>query len=281
MWILYLIITTILTMGILFFFILKGFINPVLKYEMPEKPAFEIKDVWFSAQNQKRLHAWHVTVNGKAPTIVLVHGWGKNAERMSSYMKALYCCGFNMLAFDTRNHGLSDPDSYSSMLKFAEDIISAIDFVCNLPETENKNIFLIGLSIGGAASIYVAAHDQRVKKVVTVGAFAHPADIIRREVQAHHIPYCPFIYLFFKFLKYCIGLDLDEIAPVNNIDKSKAKILLIHGKNDKTVPFKQAERLMAAVKNASVSLWAIPNKGHSNCHLESGFFDRVEMFLKE
>ncbi len=280
MWIWYLLLGFLIVMAILFVLIIRGFKNPVLKYQKPYESGFEVEDVWFPAKNGKRLHGWFVSSGSKNPTIILVHGWGKNAERMTPYIKGLCCRGYNIFAFDSRNHGLSDPDGYSSMLKFAEDIISSIDYLEKREDLENKTVFLIGLSIGGGASLYAASHDKRIKKVVTVGAFADPRDVMRKEIEARHIPYFPLIWLFFKFLEWHLGVKLQTIAPVNNISKSNAEILLIHGKKDKVVPFEQAEKLMTNKGNARVQLWAIENRGHSNCHLEPGFWGRLDVFFK-
>jgi len=92
-----------------------------------------------------------------------MHGWGRNAGRLIPYIKNLQDNGFNLLAFDTRHHGNSDHDKFSSMVKFAQDISASIDFIEADPITEKDNVFLIGLSIGGAASIYAAAADSRIK----------------------------------------------------------------------------------------------------------------------
>ncbi len=280
MWLVYVLSAFLLLLAVLFMFIIRGFRNPVLKYRQAEDAGLNAEDVWFSAKNGKRMHGWLVFSDSRHPTVILVHGWGKNAERMTPYLKGLCCRGYNLLAFDARNHGLSDPDGYSSMLKFAEDIGSAADFLQGLNRLQNKTLFLVGLSIGGGASLYAAAIDQRIKKVVTVGAFADPRDVMRKEIEARHVPYFPLVWLFFKFIEWKLGVRLADIAPVNNISKTKADVLLIHGKDDRVVPFAQAEKLLAAKGNANVRLWAMDNRGHSNCHLEPGFWEEIDNFFK-
>jgi pimeloyl-ACP methyl ester carboxylesterase len=281
MLIVYVLLVLFLLFLVLFVLIVVNFKNPVLKYTPPDDAGFDVKEVWFPASNGKKLHGLYVFQHQDAPTVIFVHGWGKNAGTMTVYLKNLCCRGYNMLAIDARSHGLSDADGYSSMLKFAEDIVSAVDFILSLPELINKDIYLLGLSIGGGASLYAASHDNRIKKVVTVGAFANPADIMKREIKARHIPYFPFIFLFFKLVELYIGAKLDDIAPVNNIFKSKAKIFIIHGKKDSVVPFEQAEKLKKAAGKADIKMWGIENRGHSNCHLERGFWDKIDDFYKE
>jgi len=249
----------------------------------PEKFNIPFQEVRFSTKNNRSLYGWWIPAKGKhpSPTIVLIHGWGRNVERMLPYIRQLHPLGYNLLAFDSRNHGSSDPDHYSSMLKFAEDIVSAVDFVQKHSEADPERIGLLGLSIGGAASIYAAAHDSRIRSVVTVGAFAHPGDVMRYEFQQYHIPYFPFVWLLLKYVELRIGAKLDAIAPVKDIQQANASIFLIHGENDVVVPLEQARQLEQAGRPEKVRLWVVPGKGHSDCHFHPEFWGKVESFLEQ
>ncbi len=119
----------------------------------------------------------------KSPLIILVHGWGRNAGRMMPYIDQFHKAGLNLLAFDSRNHGSSDSDQHSTMLKFAEDINASIEFASEKGWMNFSKIGLVGLSIGGAASIYAAAHDDRIKAVITVGAFAEPQEVMKKQLK--------------------------------------------------------------------------------------------------
>ena len=264
--------------AILFYLIYKGFKNPVNPHNViPNDLGLKIQEVHFPSIKGKNIYAWKVESNPEFPTLILVHGWGRNVERMTPYLRKLCCRGFNMLAFDARSHGNSHQDGHMTMVKFAEDIASAVDYVFDNEKQLNKEISLIGLSIGGASSILAASRDERIKKVMTVGAFAHPIEIMRKQLKDRYVPYFPFTWLFFKFIAWRTGLDFDAIAPMNNIGKSKADFLLIQGEIDKVVPLEQGLKLKKA--NPKAELWIIPNRGHSNCHLELGFWERIGDFL--
>lgn len=275
--ILWLLAILILGIFILLFFIIKGFKNPVTPHQVPENLPFQINEVFIPTIKNKKLYAWWIPVDESAPTLIFIHGWGRNAQRMMSYLNTFCCKGFNLLAFDARSHGNSDADGYTNMLKFAEDISAAADYANQ--KTKNKDIYLIGLSIGGAASIYAAAKDKRIKKVATVGAFAHPATVMINQLKQHHIPYFPVIWLFFQFIRIFQKLDLDAIAPVNNIASAESQFLIIHGKEDRVVPVSEGIKLKEAA-GTKAELWIIPNKGHSDCHFEKGFWDRLFDFFQ-
>lgn len=262
------------------FLIVHSFKNPPQKHcKTPQEEGIEFEEVSIPTKNNKNLYGWWIKADKEAPTIILMHGWGRNIGKLMPYIKNLHGKGFNLLAFDSRNHGSSDTDDFSSMVKFAEDISASIDFIENKPTAQKESAFIIGLSIGGAASIYAASSDTRIKKIITIGAPSNPADVMALHMRKKHIPQ-PIIWLAFEFLQYKIGKRFTEISAAKNISENTAKVLLIHGNIDKVVPFSQGELLLNAANPEQAELWEIKGKGHSNCHYEPGFWDRVLGFLK-
>ena len=279
MWIVTLafLIAIILLMGLITVKVFQ--VKPVPHQKTPAGKNIHFEEVKIPTKNKLALYGWWVPNPGQSnvPTIILVHGWKRNLERMMPYIENLYQ-SFNLLAFDARCHGSSDKDSYSSMPRFAEDIEAAIDYLY-LQNENSLEIGIIGLSIGGAAAIYEASYDSRVKKIVTVGAFADPAAVTRLQMKNQHIPYFPIGWLILRYIEFKIGKKFNEFAPVNNIVKTKAKILLVHGKEDTTAPFVHAKRLYEASQKDNVSLYAMEGRGHSDCHKHPGFWNRVKDFL--
>jgi len=250
----------------------------------PAKYSYDFQEISIPTKNNKKLYGWWVPAenlkNENKPTIILIHGWSRNVDRLMSFIKKLHPAGYNLLAFDSRCHGKSDDDKFSSMVKFTEDIRAAIDYSEKLPNVDINRVGVLGLSIGGAASIYAAALDKRIKSVVTGGAFAHPTSVMEIEFKKRKIPYYPFIWLIFKYMEFRIGAKFDDIAPSNNIAKSDAKMFLIHGINDATVPLEQADELFEAGNPDKVELWKVEGKGHSDCNNHPEFWDKVLSFYK-
>ncbi len=250
---------------------------------VPADFGIEFSEVRFPTKNNCNLYGWWIpAVNDasrKSETLILVHGWNRNLGRMMPYIKKLHPEGFNLFVFDARNHGSSDTDGISSMPKFTEDIIAAINYLENNLIREDDGFGIIGLSMGGSAAIFAASKDKRIKRIATVGAFARPADVMTLEMKKRHIPYFPFIWLFLKIAEYKIGFRFDDIAPVNNIRKVDAKILVIHGRLDQTTPFKQAQMLMAAGNPDNMELFPVPDKGHSDCHESEGFWEKLKQYF--
>ena len=265
---------------ILFVMMAHAFKNPVRKHdEIPDLPPDQFREIQIPARNNRKLYGWWFPAGKEAPVLILVHGWGRNVDRLKPYIEKLRANGHHLLAFDSRNHGNSDADGYSTMVKFAEDIICSIDYAHQLPEATNKEVHVIGLSIGGAASVYAASLDERIRKVVTVGAFAHPSDIMRRQFRKRYIPEYPFIRFLFSYFEWKIGFRFDDIAPERNIDRSRADFLIIHGNNDTVIPVEQARKLITSARPDQSRLWVIEGRGHSDCHHEAQYWERIGQFL--
>ena len=90
---------------------------------MSNKNNKNFSEINFKTENDRNLYGWWIDGNKDAPLLILVHGWGRNCGRMLPYIEKLYKEGYNLLAFDSRNHGISDKDEFSSMPKFTEDIL--------------------------------------------------------------------------------------------------------------------------------------------------------------
>ncbi len=275
----WIVLVVLLVSFILFWLILKAFKNPVRIHDKtPEALHIPFIEITIPTKNNCSLYGWWIPVKNSSPLLILVHGWGRNAGRMLPYIDQLHNAGFNLLAFDSRNHGSSDVDQYSTMLKFAEDIQSTIEYASEKGWMKSNNIGLVGLSIGGAASIYAAAHDDRIKAVITVGAFAEPQAVMKKQLKDRHIP-TPIIWGSMKYIQYKIGLKFSDIAPVNHIHNASADFLLIHGQKDVTVPKEQGEKLYAKGRKGKVELWRLREKGHSDCHFEEGYWEKVIEFM--
>ncbi|MCK5653076.1 MAG: alpha/beta fold hydrolase [Gemmatimonadetes bacterium] len=250
----------------------------------PEGAGISFEEVRFPTRKGRQLFGWWVPApadgSEAAPTVILVHGWGRNLARTMRYIEELHPRGYHLLAFDLRGHGSSGADDYPNMLKFSEDIRAAIDYLETRSASHHSPVKVIGLSVGGAAAIHAAAMDSRIRGVVTVGAFAHPVDAMRAEFQKRRVPGFPLVWLLTAYLQIRMNLRFHRIAPENVIGRAAGRFLLVHGEEDEIVPIEQGERLRSAADSRAVDLWSLPGRGHSDCHEHPGFWGRVDSFLR-
>ena len=109
--------------------------------------------------------------DGRYPCMLLVAGSGQHSRNDDMVLNALAdklaVEGVASLLMDKRGCGESEGDYFKSTTNdFASDVLSAYDFLGDLPEIDKNQIGLIGHSEGGALSSQVASLRNNVSLVV-------------------------------------------------------------------------------------------------------------------
>jgi dipeptidyl aminopeptidase/acylaminoacyl peptidase len=206
----------------------------------------------------KRLAGWLVLPSHAptrpVPAVLVMHGWGSNATMMEPVVPPLHEGGFAVLLLDARCHGHSDDEAFTSMPRFAEDIAAGLAWLRRQPEIATDQIALLGHSVGAAAALLHAAHHDDVRAVVSLSAFAHPAEVMRRFMAEKRIPHAPLGWYVLRHVQRVIGVCFDDIAPLKTLAAVRCPILLVHGIHDRTVPVDDAYRLLTASSQARLLL---------------------------
>lgn len=239
------------------------------------------REVWLPTQRSRRLFGWLLpgNTNTPAPSVVVLHGWGANAEMMLPLARPLQAAGLTVLLIDARNHGASDADSFSSMPRFAEDLDAAIDWLKAQPEVIPGQIAVIGHSVGAAAALLSASRRRDLAGVISLAAFAHPASMMRRWLAAKGLPYFPLGWYVLHYVQHVIGHRFDAIAPINTITRVACPVLLVHGADDSTVPVADARAIHDRRPNEEVELRVFPGEHDSTDELQH-HSDELVAFLR-
>lgn len=239
----------------------------------PADSGLPYRNVSITTSNAKQLFSWYippVAAERGAPAVVAMHGWGGNAEMMLPFARRLHQAGYAVLLVDARNHGQSDSDTYSSMPRFAEDLEHGFQWLAAQPEVDPQRLALLGHSVGGAAALLVASRRHDVAAVVSIAAFAHPETLMRRQMNAHRIPYMPIGWLLLHYIERTIGYRFDAIAPTTTIEQIQCPVLLVHGSDDRSVPVGDAEAILAHGRKGRVEMLTLEGADHDSIeHVES------------
>lgn len=208
--------------------------------------------------NARRVHAWLVAPpegrEGRAPAVIVMHGWGGNAALMLPLARSLHDAGFAALFVDARCHGASDDDSFASLPRFAEDLEHALDWLRAQAGIDAARIAVLGHSVGAGAALLLASRRRDVAAVVSVSAFAHPAAMMRRWLAGKRIPQPIVGRYILGYVQETIGHRFDDIAPVATIARVRCPVLLVHGADDDVVPASDAREIFAARAGTSVEI---------------------------
>jgi dipeptidyl aminopeptidase/acylaminoacyl peptidase len=243
--------------GALNFVIRRGLAAPrVIEAGRPE--GLPWREVRLPTANGKSLYGWFIPAGEQRPALVVMHGWGGNAEMMLPLAAPLHAAGYSLLLVDARCHGQSDGDSFASLPRFAEDIDAALLWLAGQPEVDPLALGIVGHSVGAGAALRAASRRADLRAVVSLAAFAHPATMMRRWLAAMHIPYWPLGAYILAYVQRVIGHRFDAIAPCHTIARVACPVLLVHGLADDTVPVAEARQIHAARASDAVELLLVP-----------------------
>jgi len=238
--------------------ILRGLRAPRLQHwhgqGEPDASVGAVREVRIDGQRGRRL--WGALVMPRhfatwpVPAVLVMHGWGANAATMAPVVAPLQAAGFAVLLIDARCHGRSDDEDFTSLPRFAEDIAAGLAWLRRQPGIDSDRLALLGHSVGaGAALLHAARHDD-VRAVVSLSAFAHPREMMRRFMRDKRVPYPVLGWYVMRHVQRVIGHSFDEIAPLTTLARVRCPVLLVHGRHDATVPFGDAQRLKSVSPRA-------------------------------
>jgi pimeloyl-ACP methyl ester carboxylesterase len=218
-------------------------------------PAGTARELHVVGPRGRRLFSWLVMPDDTTrpvPAVLVMHGWGANAAMMWPVVPPLRDAGFAVLLIDARCHGRSDDETFTSMPRFAEDIAAGLAWLRTQPAIAPQRIALLGHSVGAAATLLHASRQHDVRAVASLSAFAHPREVMIRWMAEYHIPFPVIGWYVLRYVQRVIGFSFDAIAPINTITRVDCPVLLVHGRDDSTVPFSDAERLLRAAPRAQL-----------------------------
>lgn len=234
----------------------------IIEQSTPEKLGMLFSQHYLNGVKGKQLFSWWLPVDGSRSTLIVVHGWGANAEMMLPLAQPFHDAGMDVLLYDARNHGRSDSDNFSSLPRFAEDLASAIDWVRQ--QSPDHQIVLLGHSVGAAAAILSASHRDDIDLVIALSGFAHPNLLMNRHLDRRWIP--RFIRtLILNYIQWVIGFRFEDIAPMNRIKKVRCPVMLAHGTDDQVVPISDMKLIEAnATDERLIQILAVEKAKHDS-----------------
>ena len=246
----------------------------------PGRLGLAFQTIFIPTVSQKRLFGWLLPVPGATSTMVILHGWGGNAEQMLPMALPFHQAGMNVLLLDARNHGRSDRDSFSSLPRFAEDLEKAIEWLKRTYPEYSRKIALLGHSVGGGAVLLTASRRSDIDAVISISAFAHPKWMMQRFLKQVHVP--SFLITFvIRYVEWLIGYRYEVIAPINTICDIKCPVLLVHGKADRTVPVKDALTIERGCRRPYIRLLMVENAGHESVEKIKAQEKELVQFLRD
>jgi pimeloyl-ACP methyl ester carboxylesterase len=208
--------------------------------------------------------AWrlHARTSSGAPlrgTVVHFHG---NAENMSAHFRFaswLTAEGYEVIVFDYRGYGRSEGEPSREGLVL--DGKAVLDYVARDPLLQDRDVFILGQSLGGAVAVptlarWLAAPSRalNVRALILDSSFATYRGVARARLAALG---------FLGPLVWPLGLlASDDASPVEAIGRLEVPLLFIHSEGDPVVPFAEGWALFEASDPSRSELWKLSGGGH-------------------
>jgi pimeloyl-ACP methyl ester carboxylesterase len=190
-------------------------------------------------------------------TVMVVHGWTSEAAFMTAFVEPLRRSGFRVVAFDFPAHGLS-PGRRTNLAECAGAMLGVADHYGPVDA-------VVAHSFGGFVSLLVAEGGLPLSHAHKIGRFvllacpnrlaAVTADFgselgLDRKAQR----------IYERHLERVGHRPVASFSAVELLHATGVRALVVHGDQDREVPFRNAEEIDAACANAH--LMTFPGMGH-------------------
>ncbi len=212
-----------------------------------------------------RLATWRW---GEGPAVLLVHGWGGHAGRLSRFVAPLTEAGFSVIAFDAPGHGASEGRRCS-----VSDFIGAVLAVAE--DSENV-VGLIGHSLGAAACVLAMRGGLRVRAVVLLAPLSDPEKYAGRFASICRMP-GPVCDSMKIRLAARHGVAWEKLRVVEPAPSTPGPLLIFHDRRDAKVPLGDGRAIAASWPGAC--LVTTQGLGHHKILRSAEVIGRTVSFL--
>lgn len=268
--------------GILLLYLLLTLFLTYLVQQLPRHPVQDTPD-WGRTVDTKIpsidggfLEVWRIEPDQPSRgTIVFMHGWGRNRDRMVARARIFGRWGFTAVIHSARDHGHSSPRRFMNAARFAEDIEAVVNWV-------NEPVAVYGHSAGAGGAIMAAARNQdKIKLLFLEACYAHTQEgllSLYKWVNPVFGMLCGPMIIF--WLNRFYGNKLETVSPARLAPSLTMPVMLVHGEKDRRFPLAFALALKDSFSPGQAELYVAEGVGHSESSQTPGYADAVRSFLE-
>lgn len=227
----------------------------------PAEYGFRYQDVWFGGPDGQTLHGWYLPGAGDA-VFVWFHGNAGNiANRLDHARVLTKQLGVSHFLFDYQGYGNSK--GQPSIPGIVADGRDAIAIVGERGWATDKQLVYMGESLGCAVVIAVGI-EQPPERAILLAPFYSLRAMAERVVPP---------------LAFVVDQDLNSARQIKQF---KAPVLVVHGTQDRTIPYQQGKDLFE-LANPPKRFHTVSGGGHTDLHLVGGeaYFRAIGEFLQD
>ncbi|WP_342117706.1 alpha/beta hydrolase family protein [Pseudoduganella sp. OTU4001] len=216
---------------------------------------------------------------GPMPTVVLVHGgpavrdhwnWDAEVQLLAAHGYLVFQPQFRGSAGFGKVFEQAGKGEWGRAMQ--DDINDGIAALVKQGLADPSRICIVGASYGGYAALWGLARDPDLYRcgvsfagVVDIGLMLRDRSDVNRNTIGRQFRARDFGDAEANKNRY------DEVSPLQHVARIKAPLMLLHGENDRRVPFEHGRRMAEALrKHGKVHEWHdIPQEGHGLRYVRS------------
>lgn len=227
-----------------------------------EKEPFE--EVSIKSDDGLTLYGRYYHVKDNGPVEIMCHGYKGNAIRdFCGNYKIAKEAGRNVLLIDERCHRKSEGRTITFGINERRDVVCWVKYVSE--RFDNSPVILTGVSMGAATVLMTSGMElsENVKAVIADCPYDAPSNIIKKVGATDMGLPVKLVYPLIKMGGMLYGrFNLEADSPVEAVKKSRVPILLIHGDDDRFVPYQMSVNIYAAAPD-KIKFHTIHGAGHA------------------
>jgi uncharacterized protein len=190
----------------------------------PSQIGLKYEDVRIDTSDHVVLHGWYVPAAANAPAVLFCHGNAGNIAHRLEWLEIIHGMGIAALLFDYRGFGQSSgtPTEQGTYL----DAQAAWDYLTITKRFSPSSIVIVGESLGGPIAAHLAK-DVAPGALILVSTFTSVPDLGR-------------VFYWYLPVRLLARFRYPTAAYVACVH---APILVIHSRDDETIPFSHGEQL--------------------------------------
>jgi uncharacterized protein len=231
-------------------------------FAAPETFGLHPQEVWLKAADGVLLNGYFLAAPQSSRVLVWFHGNAENIGMGMERLEALAQLGVNVLAVDYRGYGKSQGSpSEAGVYRDGE---AAYRYLVETRGFDPKNLIIYGHSLGGAVAVEIAARHACAGLIVE-SSFTSLSEMAR---HIYHLPAVEF-------------LPRSRFDSLAKIARVRAPVLVIHGTDDRVVPFEMGRKLYEAAPHPK-DFYAVEGAGHDDPYLAAGaaYNERLADFMR-
>ena len=223
-------------------------VKPVLDPAIAAFLEAPYEDVSITSHDGLKLTGRYYHVSDGAPLEIQCHGYkGNPFVDFAGAWSIAKAAGRNVLLINQRCHGGSDGHTITFGVLEREDVLAWIAYANN--RFGQIPILLNGVSMGAATGLMVSGMElpANVKGIIADCPYDAPSNIIKKVLGQDMGMPVKLVYPLIRLGGILYGrFNLNADSPVEAVKRSKLPILLIHGDDDRFVPYPMSCNIAAA-----------------------------------